>query len=86
MIVGSLQIEVGPTPQGVLRADVVALTERALHLVLAFLEVGGWMVWRAVYSFFLSFSLSLFLSFSLSLFLSFSLSLFLSFTLSLFLF
>ena len=33
-----LQIEVGPTPQGVLRHDVVARTERALHLVLEFLE------------------------------------------------
>ena len=31
-------VEVGPTPQGLLRADVVATTERALHLILRYLE------------------------------------------------
>jgi succinylglutamate desuccinylase len=34
-----VEIEVGPTPQGVVRADVVASTERALRLLLRFLEL-----------------------------------------------
>ena len=35
---GGITIEVGPTPQGLLRADVVATTERALRLLLHYLE------------------------------------------------
>ena len=34
-----IEIEVGPTPQGLLRADVVASTERALRLLLRYLEL-----------------------------------------------
>ena len=34
-----IEIEVGPTPQGMLRADCVASTERALRLILRYLEL-----------------------------------------------
>lgn len=34
-----MQIEVGPTPQGMLRADCIAATERALRLILRYLEL-----------------------------------------------
>lgn len=34
-----MQIEVGPTPQGMLRADCIAATERALRLILQYLEL-----------------------------------------------
>jgi len=36
---GGITIEVGPTPQGLLRADVVASTQRALQLILRYLEL-----------------------------------------------
>jgi len=36
-----ITIEVGPTPQGLLRADAVGATERALHLLLRFLELDA---------------------------------------------
>ena len=34
-----ITVEVGPTPQGLVRADAVAATERALHLLLRYLEL-----------------------------------------------